>query len=83
MICLEGGNYLITFLARSATNDDIAAISTNGQIIKMHKSLTGEKSQQTTVTINLRRGDYVQGFGVMGGGTGAYEILISFQIIRL
>ena len=83
MICLKEGNYLITFLARSATNDDMAGIRANGQLIKMHKSLTGEKSGQTTVTINLKRGDYVQGIGVTGGGTGAYEILTSFQIIRL
>jgi len=83
MICLKEGNYMITFLMRSATNDDIAQILVNGQIVKMHKSLTGEKSQQTTVTINLKRGDYVQGGGVAGGGTGAYNILVNFQIIRL
>ena len=81
--CLKEGNYMITFLMRSATNDDIAQILVNGQIVKMHKSLTGEKSQQTTVTINLKRGDYVQGGGVAGGGTGAYNILVNFQIIRL
>ena len=83
MICLKEGNYLITFLIRSNKNDDIAGIKANGQLIKMHKSTVGEVSQQTTVTINLKRGDYIQGVGVSGGGTGAYEILANFQIIRL
>ena len=83
MICLKEGNYLITFLIRSNKNDDIAAIKANGQLIKISKSTVGEVSQQTTVTINLKRGDYIQGFGVSGGGTGAYEILTNFQIVRL
>ena len=84
MICLKEGNYMITFMMRSNKNDDISAIYVNGTMIKMHKSQIGLNSQQTTVTINLKRGDYVQGYGVSGqSGVAQYQILINFQIIRL
>ena len=75
---------MITFLMRSNKNDDIAGIQVNGQYIKMHKSTVGLNSQQTTVTVNLKRGDSVRGFGVSGqSGVAQYNVLVNFQIIRL
>ncbi len=84
MICLKAGNYLITHCNWHSANDDSAAIKVNGTYMTMGKSnSSGNHTDTATVTVNLNRGDYVQGFGTSGDGSNQWKIHINFQIIEI
>ena len=83
-MCLKEGNYLITHCNWHDANDDSAAIKVNGTYMTMGKTTdSGTHTDTATVTVNLKRGDYVQGVGTSGGGGNQWKIHINFQIIKI
>jgi hypothetical protein len=84
MICLKAGNYLITHMNWHSANDDSAGIKVNGTYMTMGKTNdSGNHTDTATVTVNLDRGDYVQGVGTSGDGSTQYKITVNFQIIEI